>query len=299
MDEVRRPGGGQDGEEAPPDYAGQPRSGPSRVSRRAVLAAGRPVVGATVAAGAATMSRRGGGDDRPFAGTSLGAPEPTAGPGRLLARPGAPIAAPPGPGVHPIGLGGGRDGLLLVPAGHRPGVPVPLVVSLHGAGGNAEGGLAPLRGLADGAGVVLVAPESRGATWDVIQGGFGPDVSFLDQALAHAFGRFVVDTRRMAIAGFSDGASYALSLGVGNGDLFTHCIAFSPGFMAPPARLGRPRLFVTHGVHDAVLPIDRCSRRLVPRLRRDGYDVDYREFDGPHVVPPDQAAAAVAWLGAP
>ncbi len=34
--------------------------------------------------------------------------------------------------------------------------------------------------------------------------------------------------------GFSDGASYALSLGVPNGDLFTHIVAFSPGFMRLP-----------------------------------------------------------------
>ena len=264
-----------------------------------MVAAGLTVLGAAVAAGAVTMSRRGGGGHLPLGRTSLGGSEPTAGPGRLLARPGEVVAAPTGPGVHRLGLGPGRDGLLLVPAGHRPGVPVPLVVSLHGAGGNAEGGLAPMRALADGAGIVLLAPESRGATWDVIQDGFGPDVSFLDRALAHVFGRFTVDTRRVAIAGFSDGASYALSLGLGNGDLFTHCIAFSPGFMAPPARQGRLRVFVTHGVHDPVLPIDRCSRRLVPRLRRDGYDVDYREFDGPHVVPPDLADAAVAWMNAP
>jgi phospholipase/carboxylesterase len=35
-----------------------------------------------------------------------------------------------------------------------------------------------------------------------------------------------------------------------------------------------------------VLPIDRCSRRLVPELQRAGYDVTYEEFDGGHVVPP-------------
>jgi predicted esterase len=35
---------------------------------------------------------------------------------------------------------------------------------------------------------------------------------------------------------------------------------------------------VTHGDHDAVLPIDRCSRRLVRRLREAGYGVIYREF---------------------
>jgi phospholipase/carboxylesterase len=105
-----------------------------------------------------------------------------------------------------------------------------------------------------------------------------------------------VQARTVAVAGFSDGASYALSLGLGNGDLFTHVIAFAPGFMAPEAQVGSPRLFVTHGVGDRILPIDVCSRRLVPRLERAGYDLLYREFDGGHVVPPVLASEAMRWF---
>jgi phospholipase/carboxylesterase len=81
---------------------------------------------------------------------------------------------------------------------------------------------------------------------------------------------------RLAIGGFSDGASYALSLGISNGDLFTHVLAFSPGFMAPAGRTGSPHIFVSHGV----LPIDRCSRKIVPDLERGGCNVLYWEFDG-------------------
>ena len=100
----------------------------------------------------------------------------------------------------------------------------------------------------------------------------------------------------VAVAGFSDGGSWALTLGLENGDLLTRVVAFSPGFSAARTACGRPELFLTHGVHDAVLPVDRTSRRLVPALRRAGYDLEYREFDGGHVVPPDLAADAAAWL---
>jgi predicted esterase len=55
---------------------------------------------------------------------------------------------------------------------------------------------------------------------------------------------------------------------------------------------------VAHGTRDAVLPIAACSRRLVPALERGGYDVTYREFDGPHTVPPDVAREALAWFAA-
>src|SRR5919202_6240688 len=73
-------------------------------------------------------------------------------------------------------------------------------------------------------------------------------------------------------------------------------MAFSPGFVAPAPPRGRPRVFVSHGTADAVLPIDRCSRRIVPRLRQASYDVTYQEFEGPHTVPPEIAQAAVAWF---
>lgn len=40
-----------------------------------------------------------------------------------------------------------------------------------------------------------------------------------------------IDPAHVAIGGFSDGASCALSLGLVNGDLFTHVMAFSPGLV--------------------------------------------------------------------
>ena len=73
---------------------------------------------------------------------------------------------------------------------------------------------------ADRAGVAVLAADSRGTTWDAIRGGFGDDVAFLNRALEHVFGRLAVDPARVALGGFSDGASYAISLGLANGDLF-------------------------------------------------------------------------------
>lgn len=218
--------------------------------------------------------------------------------GRLSARP-APPDSPGEPGLHALATRGGRDALLYVPASVRWDTPAPLAVLLHGAGGQAGHGLDLLRGHADAAGLILLAPASRGRTWDVIGGGYGPDVSALDAALAHVFGHHAIDPTRLGGGGFSDGASYALSLGLTNGDLFSHLIAFSPGFSAPAGGTGRPRVYVSHGTRDAVLPIDRCSRRIVPQLQRAGYDVTYREFDGPHAVPPDIALEVRAWFLGP
>src|SRR3954451_8022846 len=121
---------------------------------------------------------------------------------RLLARPGQP-AETASPGLHPLGLDRDRDAVLLVPAVYRPDQPAPFVLSLHGAGGNATSGLYPLRDLADEAGLILLSPASRQSTWDVIRGGYGPDVAFIDRALAATFARCAVDPGLLAVAGFS------------------------------------------------------------------------------------------------
>jgi phospholipase/carboxylesterase len=219
--------------------------------------------------------------------------------GRLRARPAAElIGEAQSSGLRSLGLGapGHRDHLLYVPAGYGAGRPVPVAVLLHGAGGDARATLHLLRGLADATGIMLLAPTSREYTWDVIVGGYGPDVEAIDHALEEMFSRYVVDPARLAVGGFSDGASYALSLGINNGDLFTDVWAFSPGFMAPSVSVGTPRFFVSHGRHDRVLPIERCSRRIVPQLERAGYEVTYREFDGAHTVPPEIALEAAGRL---
>ena len=203
--------------------------------------------------------------------------------GQLSARPGQPTRDVR-PGRYRPGLGTDRDGLLYVPAGYDRARPAPLAVLFHGAGGSAGHGLSLLERLADAAGLVLLAPDARTDTWDVLVGEFGPDVAFLDLALDHAVARCPIDPGRVAVGGFSDGASSALSVGLCNGDLFTHVLAFSPGFMAPAVVVGEPRVYVSHGTRDEVLPVG-CSWRIVLELERARYDVRYHEFDGPHPVP--------------
>ena len=216
---------------------------------------------------------------------------------RLTARPGTPTGSST-LGEQPLSLGGDRDGLLYVPAGYVATKPAPLVLMLHGATGSARGALRPFRDLADDAGLVLLAPDSRGTTWDAIRADYGPDIAFIDRALTSVFQRVAVDSARLTIEGFSDGATYAIGVGLTNGDLFQRVIAFSPGFILPVDAHAHPHVFISHGTRDQILPIDQCSRRIVPQLERARYDVEYREFDGPHAVPPNIARDAVAWMGA-
>jgi phospholipase/carboxylesterase len=220
---------------------------------------------------------------------------PRAADGRLDARPTRePTGMRPPPGVSALDLGPGAEVLLAVPPGEVHG----LLVFFHGAGGSAANALQAVGDPAAARGVAVLAPTSTAATWDLIAGGLGRDVAVLDAALAQVFDRLTVT--RVALGGFSDGASYALSLGIANGELADAVLAFSPGFRAAPGRYGRPRFWISHGTQDRVLPVERCGRRVAADLRAEGYGVTYEEFAGGHVITPDLVDAALAsWLDGP
>jgi predicted esterase len=215
--------------------------------------------------------------------------------GRLTARPHA--TATTAAGTRPLGLDRTRDAILRLPPKAATG-PLPLLVLFHGAGGNAEGMLRRLGAAADNAEVAVLAPDSRDSSWDAIRDRFGRDVAFVNRALDIVFESVAVDPARIAVGGFSDGATYALSLGLINGDLFQRVVAFSPGFVVDGSAHGHPRFFISHGTADPILPIGVSSRSIVPALRKRGYEVTFREFDGGHEVPADIARDGMQWVAA-
>jgi phospholipase/carboxylesterase len=213
---------------------------------------------------------------------------------RLTARPRADVTTSLKTGL--LGLGQpGQDGMIQMPS-KMPDGGVPLLVYLHGASQSSASMIRRVGPFAEEFGVALFCPDSRNTTWDAIRGQFGEDVVFLNRALEHIFARLAIDPARLAIGGFSDGASYALSLGLANGDVFPKVVVGSPGFVMPAEAHGRARFYVSHGTADQILPIDQCSRVIVPRLRAMGLDVTYREFEGRHELPAEIAREAFRWM---
>jgi phospholipase/carboxylesterase len=175
---------------------------------------------------------------------------------------------------------------------------MPLMVALHGGGGDASGPIAFLGPYAEAHGFLLLAPESRGSTWDGIVGPFGPDVATIEVLLELTFDRCAVDLTRVAIEGFSDGAGEALGLGLANGDFFRWIIAFSPGIVAPSESpdVGLPRIFLSHGRQDPIIPFTTSDELIVPYLQQLGYNVTFVPYDGVHAVTPEVALEAVTWF---
>lgn len=212
---------------------------------------------------------------------------------RLGARPGNPTGTI-SPGLTRLDA----TGHLYVPRSYRADTPAPLVLGLHGATMDYASQLDLLRDPAESHDLLVVAVQSTDYTWDGILGRYGPDVARIDAALTQAFSRCRVDPARVIIEGFSDGASYALGLGLANGALFPRIVAFSPGFIAESGADpdGAPEVFISHGRQDQILPIARTSRAIVPAMRSAGYKVTYTEFDGGHGAPTAVVQSAVEWM---
>ena len=172
----------------------------------------------------------------------------------------------------------------------RAGGPRPLIVLLHGAGGNANQFIRHFTTQADRRGVVLLAVQSTGASWRLRPGSTGEtareqDPQTIDAALSALFSKAPIDPKRVIVAGFSDGASYALWLGRANAQLFRGVLALSPGFLVTPPDLdARQRIFIAHGRRDRVIPFNYVRNDITSQLERDGYRPKTRWFEGGHVI---------------
>lgn len=206
--------------------------------------------------------------------------------GRLSFQHVAPSQAPLPAGRHHLGIAETRDAILYVPATLPSEGAVPLLVMFHGANGFPEKVLPFLEAHAEREGFLLLAPHSLLPTWDIVIGGHGPDLERLEQALAKVSSHFTLNPKRFAFAGFSDGASYALSLAITNGDIVSHVMVFSGGFMSVFMQEGAPQVFIAHGLQDEQLPIESAGRAKAKKLMDAGYDVKYVEFEGLHIISP-------------
>jgi len=211
--------------------------------------------------------------------------------GKLKARP-LPLRtkAPLAPGIHTLGLDE-RDAWLVVPEGIQPNEPVPLIVNFHGKGERANETLGDWRRHAARAKALLLAPQSRGHTWEIPSMPLGADAQFVDRAIARVFEHFAVNPQKIAAAGFSDGGTMALSCGMVNGDFFAHVLAHAPIRFHAPNAVGLPKIFIANGERDPGAPY-ATARSLVRQLQGFGYDVEFYGFKGGHQI--DQGAVRAA-----
>jgi predicted esterase len=162
-----------------------------------------------------------------------------------------------------------------------------------------------MEGEADARGIVLLAPASRGISWDSVLAAEEPpspgsalanararrftgseDANRVEAAIAALARQVPVDRARTVLAGFSDGATFALAMGMARSHAFAAVIAWSPGIAirtTDPAH-GR-KVFVSHGRRDPLLRFDETCGEIVPMLQSEGAAVTFLPFDGGHEAP--------------
>ena len=189
----------------------------------------------------------------------------------------------------------GRDGTLFIPKSYKPGTKMPLVIMLHGFSGWGDN-QRRLFDLAEELGFIVVAPESRDITWGKEAPGFDQDVRYIGAAFRHVGSIVDVDFDRVALGGQSDGAGYALTMGLAYGDTFNHLIILAGGGLIEPIRRqGKPKIFMAQGVKDTTMPPDVSGRKNY-KLLKDDYDVTYREHEGGHGTPLAITREALLWF---
>jgi phospholipase/carboxylesterase len=219
-------------------------------------------------------------------------------------------AVPGGGEPAPAGTGrithGEQLAWVVTPAAIDPARAYPLVVVLHGAGRQDELIVRGLQAERVRTEAIFVVPRSLGMTWDLIAGGDGADLRFLDGVLHSLYRRYRVDAARQAIAGFSDGASYALAVGLSNPRLIGAVMGWAAGFLAIDGASLRPddpkpRVLLEYGTHDQLFPFEQVALPMREALERLGYPLEFRVDEGGiHWPRPDFLRDALDWfLGRP
>ena len=217
------------------------------------------------------------------------------------------VAAAPAPAL-PDGISRVGEGALVLRPAALPAGARPLLVLFHGAGMSARQMLAGLAPEARRCGCLMLAVDSRGTTWDLITATrttgrrgtarldslFDDDATRVEAALSTLLASPLVDRRQVALVGFSDGASYALSLALANPGLVRGAVAIAPGFHLEPAAIDpAQRLFIAHSPRDRVLSFENSRDRIVGSLRNAGFDPVFHIYDGGHSIDPAVVAIGV------
>lgn len=162
------------------------------------------------------------------------------------------------------------DGFLYIPRSVNPHTPAPVLVFLHGSGGNFKGYLWILSHAADATGSILIAPSCGVGDWQ-----FLATEQVIAKALARARSFAALDERRMTIVGLSNGGRGVCQSLVATPAQWSSVVLISPVFddtaltrSDAHAFSGKPMLVISGGEDDRV-PIDYV-RTSASQLVRDG-----------------------------
>lgn len=185
---------------------------------------------------------------------------------------------------------GAGSAILLTPDEIDEGRRYPLFTVLHGAGRQDEMLAKAYRDEPEKRRAFFLIPRSALPTWDLIASRERPDLDFLEYAYDLVYRRYPIDPLQQAMIGYSDGASYALSVGLCNSTMFSALMVWAAGFLVldePTAeRFGleipepRPRIYLEYGTHDELFDFETVALPMRANLEKAGFDVTFSVDEG-------------------
>ena len=196
------------------------------------------------------------------------------------------------------------------PTGYEPRYPYPLIVFLHGHGGNQQQilRLAPRVSRRNYVSIGLRGPVCLGPNRKGALGFSWGDAShlpliedYLLSAIEQTRRHYHIHSERIFLAGFAEGATLAYRLGLQFPDKLNGVIALNghmPREDRPLLRLPEVRslrVFIGHGVANSVVPASlvRADRRL---LYSAGLDVEMKSYATNHRLHPDMLRDMNRWI---
>ncbi len=210
---------------------------------------------------------------------------------------------------------------ILEPAGMRDGERYPLVIGLHGAGGDAGHLLPAFVDAGVPARFIFCAPQGPYAVPGRDAPGFvwfrglpeaprtpTPESRRLTEeyvlSVVEAVKRaYPVDERHVYLLGFSQGAHVAFDVGLRHPEVFAGVIPIG-GWLRPDDYAGTElerarkegRFLVVHSREDRAVAWEECERSTA-LLRSRGIDFSLLSYRGGHVLTGDVMRGAAAWMG--
>lgn len=165
---------------------------------------------------------------------------------------------------------------LYVPENYTPSRSWPVVVALHGGGGNDHDFIWLYLKQAKSKGYLVLVPKSMDVTWTF------SDSQVVLAALQEVTSMYNVDRGAIFITGVSDGGTFTYEFGLSNPEVFAALASVAGGFIPWPwhdfAHARKLPVYILHGAQDKIIPVEfaRSAREVLGKY---GYPLVYRELD--------------------
>lgn len=197
----------------------------------------------------------------------------------------------------------------------------PLLIGLHGNGGNPEQMLAAMNNVLKKEPLILAAPQGAYANFPQLRGShFSWEIQTSNQELWKIGDPLSIENlnevvqvirkkypiSEIYILGFSQGAAYAFLTGFKYPELVAGIISIGGLFPETDTEFSilqekeiengkKFRVFVAQGNHDPVIPLG-LGAKTAEKLKKYGYEVEYQEYEGGHEISPELLKKIYSWL---